>query len=298
MHDRLRPFFGTTASLAASLSALDFGGVGAGSTVTLTFEISNVGSTPVTGIALSNTSSDFASAPASIGSLAAGDVDLYKLTIPGASDAGVPGFRPQLNAYLQSRGRSVKDITDVILTHAHVDHVGMAEQLRENGATVHVHAKDEHMARTGEVHERESTLLPYLRYPALYKLFLLAGRKGAARTPDIQEVTTFEHEQDLDVPGRPRVISTPGHSPGHVAFHLPEHGIVIAGDALCTYNPLTGKRGPQLMPKAFAADAHQMVASLDALDRIDATLTLFGHGEPWTDSPAEAVARARERGIT
>ena len=33
-------------------------------------------------------------------------------------DGGLPGFRPQLDAYLQSRGRSVKDIAAVILTHA------------------------------------------------------------------------------------------------------------------------------------------------------------------------------------
>lgn len=100
------------------------------------------------------------------------------------------------------------------------------------------------------------------------------------------------------MPGRPRVVPTPGHSPGHVAFHLPELGVLIAGDALCTYNPLTGRRGPQLMPKAFAFDIGQAQASLDALERIDAGLVLFGHGEPWTDGPAEAVARAREFGVT
>ena len=86
------------------------------------------------------------------------------------------------------------------------------------------------------------------------------------------------------MPGRPRIIPTPGHSPGHVAFHLPEQGVLIAGDALCTYNPLTGARGPAAdaagVRRGRAADA----ASLEAIERIDATLTLFGHGEPWTES--------------
>jgi glyoxylase-like metal-dependent hydrolase (beta-lactamase superfamily II) len=110
-------------------------------------------------------------------------------------------------------------------------------------------------------------------------------------------VTPFA-DGDLDVPGRPRVIPTPGHSPGHVAFHLPDRGVLIAGDALVTYHALNGSRGPQLPPAAFSYDKTQMLASLDALERVDAGLTVFGHGEPWTDGPAAAVARAREIGFT
>ena len=213
-------------------------------------------------------------------------------------DGGFPGFRPQLDAYLRDRGRTIKDIAAVILTHAHSDHVGMAEGVRSDaGAPVHVHEQDAEMARTGKVHKRDGSMLPYLVRPATWKLFLAAGRNGGGRTPDIQELSTFT-AGDLDVPGRPRVIPTPGHSPGHVAFHLPELGVLIAGDALCTYNPLTGRRGPQLMAKAFAYDALQMLASLEALESIDAKLTLFGHGEPWDRAPAEAVAQAREFGLT
>src|SRR4051812_39140904 len=130
-------------------------------------------------------------------------------------DGGFPGFRAQLEAYLRSRGRSVRDIDAVILTHAHSDHVGMVEGVRTDApAPVHVHEKDAHMATTGKQHKRDGSLLPYLRHPAVYKLFLAGGRNGAARTPKVGEVTTFDGAGDLDVPGRPRIVPIPGHSPG------------------------------------------------------------------------------------
>jgi glyoxylase-like metal-dependent hydrolase (beta-lactamase superfamily II) len=221
--------------------------------------------------------------------------DGHELTLV---DGGLPGFRAQLDSYLRSRGRGVGDIAAVILTHGHSDHVGIAEGVRTDApAPVHVHENDAEMARTGKAHARDGSMLPYLRHPAVYKFFATAIRAGGTKTTKVAQLSTFT-DGDLDVPGRPRIIPTPGHSPGHVAFHLPEHGVLIAGDALCTYNVLTGARGPQTPPKAFAADSLQMLASLDALERIDAQITLFGHGEPWTDSPAQAVARAREVGLT
>ena len=186
----------------------------------------------------------------------------------------------------------------MILTHAHSDHIGMAELVRTDApATVHVHEADEADGAHRQGRTRATAACcPTCATRRSTGCSSSRGRLGAARTPNITELTTFT-DGDLDVPGRPRIIPTPGHSPGHVAFHLPDRGVLIAGDALCTYNPLTGKRGPQLMPRAFAFDIGQAQASLAALERIDAGVLLLGHGEPWTDGPAAAVpARPRIRG--
>jgi glyoxylase-like metal-dependent hydrolase (beta-lactamase superfamily II) len=62
---------------------------------------------------------------------------------------------------------------------------------------------------------------------------------------------------------------------------------------MATENPLTGRRGPQIMPSGLNTDTGQALASLDALRGIDADLLLPGHGDPWTGGVAEAVQRAK-----
>ncbi|HEY1834883.1 MAG TPA: MBL fold metallo-hydrolase [Solirubrobacteraceae bacterium] len=96
-----------------------------------------------------------------------------------------------------------------------------------------------------------------------------------------------------DVPGKPLAVHTPGHTPGHCALLFAEHGALFVGDALCTWNPVTGQTGPQLMPRAFNVDTAQCLDSLAAIESLQAAVLLVGHGEPWRDGPAAAVANAR-----
>lgn len=212
-------------------------------------------------------------------------------------DAGLPGFYDGLVDFLRSRGRTVAEIDALLLTHAHPDHVGIAEAVRREGVPVHVHEADAEQARTAKQHKREGGMLPYFRHRATWRLLAMGARNGGLRTTKVAELSTFG-DGELDLPGRPRAIHTPGHSPGHVAFHFEGAGALLAGDALCTYNPLTGGRGPQLMPGAFAFSNAQALESLSRLEPVAAGVVLPGHGDPWTGGVAPAVARAREIGPT
>ena len=89
------------------------------------------------------------------------------------------------------------------------------------------------------------------------------------------------------------VIATPGHTPGHCAIYIERHGALFAGDALCTWSPATGRTGAQLMPSGFNVSEAQALESLGRIEGVDAQVTLVGHGEPWRDTPAEAVRAAR-----
>src|ERR671933_499578 len=101
----------------------------------------------------------------------------------------------------------------------------------------------------------------------------------------------------LDVPGSPRVIFSPGHTYGHCALHLPDRDVLLAGDAIVTLDPYTGRRGPQIVARAATAYAARAMESLDALEATSARTVLTGHGDPWHDGIAEACRRAREIGI-
>jgi glyoxylase-like metal-dependent hydrolase (beta-lactamase superfamily II) len=211
-------------------------------------------------------------------------------------DAGAPGYRPQLGEACRLLGREESDVAAVVLTHAHADHVGVAEQLRtELGVPVLVHAGDEQLATTGKaMGKNEGSTLPYLRHAAAWKLIWELGRNGALKPRPVQEVQTFADGDTLDVPGRLRVVHTPGHTDGHCS--LVSADAVFVGDAVVSYNPLTGTRGAQLMPKSFTHDVAQALDSLDRLTALDGPL-LPGHGEPMP-SPADAVEQARRRGPT
>ena len=73
-------------------------------------------------------------------------------------------------------------------------------------------------------------------------------------------------------------------------------GALFVGDALCTWNPLTGARGTQLMPSALNVDNELCLESLDRIEALDASVVLPGHGDPLRESPAAAVDAARQMG--
>jgi glyoxylase-like metal-dependent hydrolase (beta-lactamase superfamily II) len=121
-------------------------------------------------------------------------------------------------------------------------------------------------------------------------------RAGAAKPSKIADAETFTSDDVLDVPGSPRVVATPGHTPGHCAFLFEDHGALFVGDELCTWNPLSGRLGAQVMPSFLNTSTDQCLESLAALEGLEAKVMLPGHGEPWREGAAAAVRNARQVG--
>lgn len=225
--------------------------------------------------------------------LGAGLVNSYLIEEGGEItivDAGAPGYWSDLPNELGTMGRTFADIRALVLTHAHIDHVGFAERLRrERGVPVSVHELDAKMAR-GEAKPQNQKMLGIGFAALTFIRFALA--KGMLRATPILEVGTFGDGATLDVPGAPRVIHVPGHSEGSAALHIPARDALFVGDAFATLNVLSGKTGPQLAP--FGSDLPRARESLSRLERIEAKFVLPGHGQPWTRGVGEAVRLIQE----
>ncbi len=215
-------------------------------------------------------------------------------------DAGAPRDWALLQRSLRDLGAEVENLDAVLITHAHIDHVGFAEQARnEAGATVWIHQADAEAARTGKPSwKNEGSTRSYLTRVELWKTAISLMRRGATKLIPIKEVSSFSDGEVIDVPGSPRAVHTPGHTPGSAAIFAESRSALLTGDALCTWNAYTGRVGPQIMPSALNMSNAQALESLDRLAGIAADVILPGHGDPWTAGIQDAITRARQAGVS
>lgn len=210
-------------------------------------------------------------------------------------DTGYPRDRGLVEAALANIGRSLSDVAALVLTHAHVDHLGSAEWLRTaHGVPVHCHTDEAAHAR-GDVIQMisKAALFTRLWNPRVVRFTANAIAKGGLSAERLGEVRTFTSGALIDVPGRPTAVHTPGHTDGHASLHLTDRGVLITGDALITVDVWNeSRRDPQVIRAPFNHDHEQAYASLHVLAELDANTIVPGHGRPYHGSPADAVDKA------
>lgn len=216
-----------------------------------------------------------------------------------AVDAGLPGFGKTLQSDLSLLGHSLNDLEAVVLTHSDGDHIGLAPTLRDAGARILINSGDEGTLakprpKSGDA--KPINLVPQLWHPTFLKLIAHLTMSGGLKLKGVEGAETFASGDVLDVPGKPRVIATPGHTPGHSALYFESKGVLFVGDALCTRNPITGRVGAQVMPAALNVSTDQCFDSLGAIEGTSAEVLLVGHGDPWRDGTAAAIESARRLG--
>ena len=206
-------------------------------------------------------------------------------------DAGYPSYFNQVTGLFDELGLSLSAIAAVVVTHHHVDHAGTAERIRSRAhSRVLVHESDEPKVTGAQRSHVPPGFYRQSWRPSMFRYLVHTVAAGGARYRPVAEVARMEERQALDLPGRPMVVFTPGHTAGHCSLLARDRGVLFAGDALVNFDYASGTPGLSL--HRFNEDRAQASASLARLADIDAETVLFGHGEPWSGSPRSAVEAA------
>ncbi len=207
-------------------------------------------------------------------------------------DAGYPGDRQDVLASLQELGHDAGDVRAILLTHAHIDHLGSAIWFaNEYGTDVYCHAEEVGHAKR-EYLEQASVFDVALRIwrPRWAAWGLRVVRSGGLIREGIPSTRPLTADVTAGLPGHPMAVFTPGHTSGHCSYMV--DGVLVSGDALITGHPLLKHDGPQLLPEVFSHSQQNSLRSLDALALLDTEVLLPGHGDVWRGPIREATARA------
>lgn len=192
-------------------------------------------------------------------------------------DAGTPGRAGAVGRYLESHGHSPAAVDEIWITHADIDHMGSVAAIKEcSGAKVIAHKADAPMLEGQMDRELGATRLA----GSLQPLFNWGVRHLFRYRPTAVDRLV----EDGDTLRGWKVVHVPGHTPGSVAFHHPERGIVIVGDAL---NHRLGQLGAP--PPLFTVDMAQARASVQRIAALDFKVCCFGHGPPLTKNAKQRV---------
>jgi glyoxylase-like metal-dependent hydrolase (beta-lactamase superfamily II) len=198
-----------------------------------------------------------------------------------------------LERALAAHGHAIEELGLIVLTHQHMDHIGLLEILaRRSGAQVaalyllepyladfsrSAAADDEFAQAVMRRHGVPADLATVLG--SLAAAFRAFGSSGGVTRP-------LAHGEDLQLRDRKlTVLHRPGHSPSDTLLWDSDRGILIAGDHLLAHissNPLVSRplSGPwEPRPKALL----QYTESMRATRELPARLVMPGHGDPILD---------------
>lgn len=187
-------------------------------------------------------------------------------------DAGMPGDGAEVIKAIDALGRDPKEVSHILITHGHIDHVGSLAFLKKaTGARV--------AAGAGDIDFIQGKKKPWRMAREgfsgkLFKIILFFAETFVFTYEPTAIDQVCSGGEVIDYNGGITVIATPGHSSGSISYYLPDKHILFTGDAL------SGEPHAKLPPREGCADYQQALASVKKIASLQLNICCFGHGKP------------------
>ena len=182
---------------------------------------------------------------------------------------------------LRRLGRSPQEVSYIISTHMHLDHIGGMDHIKQHSSGRVAAHEDEaaFLQRDGRIKLPKPSRNPVLGT-------LLAPLYSLLRPPPVEVDILLRQGSRLNILGGMEVIHTPGHTPGSISLYFPSPGLLMVGDAL------QYKGGKLDLPfRWFTADMAQAKDSVFRLAELDFDILCFSHFPPIRKNASEILRR-------
>jgi glyoxylase-like metal-dependent hydrolase (beta-lactamase superfamily II) len=226
-------------------------------------------------------------------------VDCGIAAAPTADGDPGPDGTAALEAALTACGSGFELIERLVVTHAHIDHFGLAgEVVRRSGGELWMHRRTElDLVKYADPDEAVDRRELMLADHGLYGPELTETSRGLCdwlpAMPSIGRPSTMLDGGERFATGDRtwEVVHTPGHSPGHICLWSAADRLLCSGDHLLQLvsPPVTFERGFETDPMG------SYLASLDRVAALAPEVVLPGHGAPFREGARRAASISRNK---
>ncbi len=172
-------------------------------------------------------------------------------------DTGTPGNAEKIVEYLREIGHKPQEVTAIVLTHSHLDHIGSLKDLKDlTGAKVAASEEDADYVSRKKPYPKPKNIL----------------MRAAPLLLKTQPVEVDQILRDGDRLGNLVVFYTPGHTPGSIMLYDAERKVLFSGDSLrFEHGKVSGGK--------YSWDEAKERLSIERISNLDFDILLPGHGD-------------------
>jgi glyoxylase-like metal-dependent hydrolase (beta-lactamase superfamily II) len=203
-------------------------------------------------------------------------------------DCGFPGYLSKIKESAMSQNVNIDNLTKVVITHQDIDHIGSLGEIKHAYPDIQIFADSKEVPYING--EKEPIKVKKFRemydsLPESQKEMINAVQQLFDTYEPVSIYGTLHDHDIFPWCGNVEIVSTPGHTPGHISLYLHEFKTLIVGDALFLQN------GELVIPPQATFDMELAKKSIKKLLDYDIEKIICYHGGLYESNIKEALLK-------